>query len=315
MTALARTHAGRATVAGLSLLAMVAALTVAEPARPARSAEPGVAQVYVARGFVFADALAGAVAAALNGAPILLVPGGDDDSIPDVVRDELTRLEPQEIVILGGPEAISPAVETALQEFTDGPVTRLDGLTRFGTAVEIAEIVPSKVADADNLDGKDSSQFVASTGAITVSGRTWQAGVPADVEFTRSDVTDLVRHSSTTGGTATVTTRPDLATALFGEAVELTGAELCYDATAVDVTINTVSLSVIRHSDGAAGTPVATSEDVTPRDDATCRTYTFDDPVGLTAEDTVTLDVTAAFTDGVAQLGLGRATFTLQPAT
>lgn len=199
----ARSHLPHVVAVGLSLLAMVATFTVAEPDRPAHGAEPGVDKVYIARAFVFADALAGSVAAALNGAPILLVPGGDDDTIPDVVRAELIRLDPQEIVVLGGPAAISPEVENQLDDLTDGPVSRLEGLTRFGTAVDISRIVPSKVADADNLDGQDSSQFLGAgekaTDADLLDGMdaTDFAAAPATVTRTARCVGDDFQPTNT----------------------------------------------------------------------------------------------------------------------
>ena len=59
-----------------------------------------VHDVYVATGASFADALSGAAAAAVRGAPVLLVaPTG----VPDPVRDELARLRPERVWVLGGP--------------------------------------------------------------------------------------------------------------------------------------------------------------------------------------------------------------------
>jgi len=72
---------------------------------------PGVGVVYIATGLNFPDALAGAPAAGLNGAPVLLV---KYDSIPPATATELARLRPARIVILGGAGVVSAAVARAL---------------------------------------------------------------------------------------------------------------------------------------------------------------------------------------------------------
>jgi putative cell wall-binding protein len=68
--------------------------------------------VFIATGANFPDALAGVPAAATLDAPILLV---HRDEIPDVVLDQIRRLTPTRIVILGGTAAISLQVEQQLQ--------------------------------------------------------------------------------------------------------------------------------------------------------------------------------------------------------
>lgn len=86
------------------------------------------------------------------------------DRIPEATRTELERLDPSEIVILGGPVAVSDKVAGELEAFTTPPgnVSRPAGGTRFETAVEIAKALPDKVADADLLDGLDSDAFARS---------------------------------------------------------------------------------------------------------------------------------------------------------
>ena len=75
----------------------------------------GANRVYVATGDHYADALAGGPAGGVNGAPILLV---RRDSIPGPTAGELGRLSPNEIVILGGPSAVSSHVQALLQDHT-----------------------------------------------------------------------------------------------------------------------------------------------------------------------------------------------------
>jgi putative cell wall-binding protein len=97
----------------------------------------GLPVVYVATGLAFPDALAGAAAAGHRGAPLLLVPG-TGSTLPTSVADELTYLDPDRIVVLGGTGAVSPAIATKLRGYSP-VVTRLSGPDRYATAVAISK--------------------------------------------------------------------------------------------------------------------------------------------------------------------------------
>ncbi|MFB2600206.1 cell wall-binding repeat-containing protein [Herbiconiux sp. P17] len=90
---------------------------------------PGVPVAYIASGAVFPDALSGSAIAAKDGAPVLLV---TKDTIPAAVTDELTRLNPGRIVVLGGQNTISTDVENTLR--AAHPTTRIAGADRFGVS-------------------------------------------------------------------------------------------------------------------------------------------------------------------------------------
>jgi peptidoglycan hydrolase-like amidase/putative cell wall-binding protein len=78
----------------------------------------------------YADALSAAAYAARLDAPILLTAG---DRLSPAVREELARLRARRVWIMGGPAAVSRAVEDAL--VTAGyDVDRVSGPTRFDTA-------------------------------------------------------------------------------------------------------------------------------------------------------------------------------------
>src|SRR5690606_23099140 len=99
--------------------------------------EPGVPAAYVASGRDFPDALAAAARAGVLGGPVLLT---GPDRVPDGVLAELGRLQPGEIVVLGGSGAVSDAVLAAVDEATDEvPVRRLGGPDRYATAVLLAQ--------------------------------------------------------------------------------------------------------------------------------------------------------------------------------
>ena len=104
--------------------------------------------VVLARADDPADALAGAPLAAHLAAPLLLVP---TDGVPDVVRGELDRLGAEEVVLLGGEQALSPAVASEVGART---VTRVEGQDRVQTALRIARRVgPSPIAYVAGIAG------------------------------------------------------------------------------------------------------------------------------------------------------------------
>ncbi len=93
------------------------------------------AQVMVATGEAFPDALAGGGAASRAGMPILLVKG---TSIPAATAQQLTRLQPATIYVLGGTGAVSSAVESQLHAYA-GTVIRVAGADRYRTAVAVSQ--------------------------------------------------------------------------------------------------------------------------------------------------------------------------------
>ena len=100
----------------------------------------GVNKVYLATGLTFPDALAGAAAAGRDGAPVLLVPGtGGAAGVPEAVATELARLNPSEVIILGGTAAISAVVSTRVGQILPQAVrTRVEGRDRYETASRLA---------------------------------------------------------------------------------------------------------------------------------------------------------------------------------
>ena len=96
---------------------------------------PGVPVAYVAVGGNFPDALSGAPAGGVKKGPVLLA---TPSSIPTAVQQELIRLKPARIVILGGSGTVSDSVKAALRAYTTGSVTRLAGSDRYSTSAAIS---------------------------------------------------------------------------------------------------------------------------------------------------------------------------------
>lgn len=97
---------------------------------------PGPDYVFIAAGENFPDALAGAALAGSTDSPLLLV---KKDGIWAHTVNELQRLRPKEIIVLGGTQVVSLNVENELAQYaTSGTVTRLSGENRYGTANAIS---------------------------------------------------------------------------------------------------------------------------------------------------------------------------------
>jgi len=115
----------------------------------------GAEVVILATGEKFADGLAAAGLAGTYRAPILLT---DAEVLPQVVADEITRLGPAAVIIVGGPDAVSDDVEDELAALGEFDVERIGGIDRYETAAMIAEEI---IAIAEEADGFHGTFFIA----------------------------------------------------------------------------------------------------------------------------------------------------------
>lgn len=81
--------------------------------------EPGVEGAFVVSVHKVATARVVAPIAARLGWPLLWVRPG---SVPSATRDELRRLEPQRVVVVGGDELVNPSTRERLEDLSDAPV-------------------------------------------------------------------------------------------------------------------------------------------------------------------------------------------------
>jgi cell wall-associated NlpC family hydrolase len=97
---------------------------------------PGVPIAYVATGTAFPDALTAAAAAARRG-PVLLVPS---HGLSAPTSAELNRLQPRQIVIVGGLSAVPMAAQTLITwVLRNSTVRRIAGGDRYTTAASVAD--------------------------------------------------------------------------------------------------------------------------------------------------------------------------------
>lgn len=95
----------------------------------------GASVVYVATGLNFLDALVAGPRAAAESAPLLLV---SSNEVPPATANELQRLSPDRIVLVGSSGVVSDAVKADLADYTSSGVTRLAGASRYSTAAAVA---------------------------------------------------------------------------------------------------------------------------------------------------------------------------------
>lgn len=105
-------------------------------AKISRSTFPSnVPVTYIATGAKFPDALAAAPAAATQGGPLLLV---DRDTMSQAVKDELSRLKPGKIVVVGSALSVGDALFAELRGYAgSGGIERIGGIDRYETADRI----------------------------------------------------------------------------------------------------------------------------------------------------------------------------------
>lgn len=97
--------------------------------------EDGTADSVILAGYAGdIDAVSGTLLAASKKAPLLFL---DKDGVDPIIKTELKRLGVRNIYLLGGPKAISQAVEDQLE--TEYTVKRVAGINRYETAFEIAK--------------------------------------------------------------------------------------------------------------------------------------------------------------------------------
>lgn len=177
---------------GLVALLALAGVTAAIAAGPAGDPPPRIA--FLANGIVPADALAAGPIAGQLGAPLFTT---QPDTLSQPAADGLDDADPELVIVLGGPVAVSDTVVNQAAAVTgltvvadpdsrpDAGIVRAAGQDRFETAQIVAQLlgaydpaylgVDLTAVDADLLDGKDSTAFQPA-GAYALAGQACTAG-------------------------------------------------------------------------------------------------------------------------------------------
>ena len=128
--------------------------------------EDGAEVVVLASGESFPDGLAAGPLAALNEAPVLLTA---KDALPEITVDELERLEPVEVLVVGGPAAVDDAVLAAIETLLDVVPSRIAGATRYDTSTAVASLFPSPAPVVFVANGVDFPDALAGGAAAALA--------------------------------------------------------------------------------------------------------------------------------------------------
>jgi putative cell wall-binding protein len=163
----------------------------------------GASVVYIATGRDYADGLVGGPRAAKDDGPLLLIPG---TSVPAAVTNEIKRLDPDKIVLLGGTVSISDDAAAELAKLA-AVEKRLGGANRYGTA---AAVVADGWSAADTVYLASGLNFPdALSGGALAAGKgaplllTKDTSVPAETATALKGLHPS--HVVILGGTAVVT--------------------------------------------------------------------------------------------------------------
>lgn len=96
----------------------------------------GADKVILVNGNAISDGITATPLATTVNAPILLTNNGN---IPQSTKDELARLNPKDIIIIGGESVVSNSVENELKTTTSSSVLRIAGKNRHETSLKIAK--------------------------------------------------------------------------------------------------------------------------------------------------------------------------------
>ncbi len=130
--------------------------------------EPGVRRAYIATSASFPDALAAGPAAAAKDGPVLLTAPG---TLPEATERELVRLAPEEVVVVGGGNAVSDDVLSEIEESTGARPLRVAGTNRYETAAAVAgEAFPEGSEAAYVATGLGFADALSATPAAAVDG-------------------------------------------------------------------------------------------------------------------------------------------------
>lgn len=177
--------------------------------------------IVLGRSDAYPDALGGSALAAALGGPLLLTEG---DTLSASVAEEIRRLAPSRVVLLGGTAALSAGVEAAVRDLGVATVDRLAGEDRFVTAQEVAlEVVRVTGARHAYLAlGQHADPALGWADAVAVSALAAQTGRPILLTWTES-LPERAAQALSTVGVDTVTIVGGAAVVSEGVATTLAG--------------------------------------------------------------------------------------------
>ncbi|PPH03886.1 hypothetical protein C5C33_14275 [Rathayibacter sp. AY1H3] len=144
--------------------------------------KPGIPVLYVASGAKWPDALSAGPAASVQDGALLLT---DPDALPGVVREEILRLAPERVIVVGSAATVSSAVYDELGTLVPS-IQRIGGIDRYDTSQRII---------ADAFQGKNYPEVFIATGndfpdALSIGPIAGRRGAPVLLVDGKRDTVD-----------------------------------------------------------------------------------------------------------------------------
>ncbi|MDP4177725.1 MAG: cell wall-binding repeat-containing protein [Bacillota bacterium] len=128
--------------------------------------------VFIASAYGFADALSASSISSIYGYPILL---SGNDNLPELTFNQLSKIKPSSVYIVGGTGVISSNIENALKSYLPSAnIIRLSGINRFETSLDVFDYFSLNTKNIILSSGKDfpdalcGSQLAAKLNAFLV---------------------------------------------------------------------------------------------------------------------------------------------------
>jgi YVTN family beta-propeller protein len=199
---------------------------------------PGTAPVvYVASGENYPDALSAGPVAVAGGGPLLLT---DPNSLPSSVAAEIGRLQPNNIVVIGGSGAVSASVIGSLNALLPKgrQVTRFAGADRYATSQALALGSFSSASTVYIATGANFPDALTAGGAAASKGDPLLLvnGSESSVDPGTASVLTALKPSKLVivGGTSVVSASLASALGAYGRVSRLSGADRYATAAAVN---------------------------------------------------------------------------------
>ncbi|MDI9217095.1 cell wall-binding repeat-containing protein [Clostridium tertium] len=104
--------------------------------------------IVISNGYAVPDGLAATPIASYYKGPLLLV---EKSSIPSETQNEIKRLGAKNAIIVGGTGIVTSAVESQLRNLGITKITRLGGVNRYETALQVAKYIDQNLYDVENV--------------------------------------------------------------------------------------------------------------------------------------------------------------------
>lgn len=104
--------------------------------------------VVIVNGLAIADGLTSTPIAKYHNAPLLLV---EKNSVPSYTANEIKRLGAKKAIIVGETGVVSGAVEQQLKNLGINSITRLGGIDRYATSLQVAKYIDGNLYDVSDV--------------------------------------------------------------------------------------------------------------------------------------------------------------------